>query len=225
MRNGWGSIALGTRLEKMVESRFLLVWSELISKGLRPGDGYLIAADLPAHKASNELVRRFLKTSCDTLLMLDSDADVGPEFVSEFRDFADGFDYDVLQAFYVRRGWPPSPIWMAHGPDANTLTVPVITGECTEEVAAIGTHAVLIRRAVLEGMAKGCDPRTFEWFFYPRNSSTSEDVAFSLEARKAGYRLGATTGLKAGHISRVTTGWQTYQEYLAMNGVVNAESN
>lgn len=219
MHNGWGSIALGTRLEKMVESRFFLVWSELISKGLRRGDGFLIAADLPAHKASNDLVRRFLKTNCDTLLMLDSDADVGPEFVNGFRDFEGGWDYDVLQAFYTRRGWPPAPIWMTAGPDANTLTIPVIQTERTEPVTAIGTHSVLIRREVFETLARGCNQATFEWFFYPRNSTTSEDIAFSLEAGRAGFKLGATTALKAGHIGRVTTGWQTYQEYLALNGV------
>jgi hypothetical protein len=204
-------------LEKMVDNRFFVVWSELISKGLRQGDGYLIAADLPAHKASNELARRFLQTPCDTLFMLDSDADIGPAFLHEFRDFAPGWEYDVLQAFYVRRGWPPQPIWMRESNEAGAMTVPVLTDECTEDVAAIGTHAVLIRRHVLEGMATGKDPHTFEWFFYPPHTKTSEDIAFSVAAREAGYRLGATTAVKAGHISRVTTGWQTYQEYVGLN--------
>lgn len=214
---GWGSIALGTRLEKMVDNRFFVVWSELIAKGLRPGDGFLIAADLPAHKASNELVRRFLKTHCDTLCMIDSDADVGASFLHEFRDFEAGWQFDVLQAFYTRRGWPPKPIWMRNADEAGAMVVPVVTDECTEEVAAIGTHAALIRRRVLEGMAAGKDPAAFEWFFYPPHTKTSEDIAFSVAARKAGYMLGATTAVKAGHISRVTTGWQTYQDYVALN--------
>lgn len=217
MATGWGTIALSTRLEKMVDNRFLVVWSELISKGLRQGDGYLIAADLPAHKASNELVRQFLRTPYDTLFMLDSDADIGPAFLHEFRDFVPGWEFDVLQAFYTRRGWPPMPIWMQHSDDTNALTVPVLTSECTEDVAAIGTHAVLIRRRVLEGMLGNNDPSTFEWFYYPRNTKTSEDIAFSVEARNAGFKLGATTGVKAGHISRVTTGWETYQEYVRLN--------
>ncbi len=56
----WGRIAVGTRLEKVVESLFVKCWSELISKGLRKGDCYLMVSDLVAHKASNELVRAFI---------------------------------------------------------------------------------------------------------------------------------------------------------------------
>lgn len=213
----WGRIAVGTRLEKMVENRFVAVWSNLISRGLRKGDGYLIAADLPAHKASNELVRRFLKTDCDSLMLLDSDADVGVGFVSELRDLEPGHAFDVLQAFYVRRGWPPEAIWFQkHGEDyVNCL---VTANNITVEVAGIGTHAVLIRREVFVGMVGRADPETFEWFWYPRGEKMSEDIAFSKGARAAGFRLGATTAVKAGHISRVTTGWETYQEYIAING-------
>lgn len=214
----WGRIAVGTRLEKVVENRFVRAWSELITRGLRRGDGFLIAADLPAHKASNELVRRFLRTDCDSLLMLDSDADVGPGFVSEMRDLEAGHAFDVLQAFYVRRGWPPEAIWFQlHGDDyVNCL---VTADNITVDVAGIGTHAVLIRRGVFDAMARGHDPETFEWFWYPRGEKMSEDLAFSQAARAAGFRLGATTAVKAGHISRVTTGWETYQEYIAINGV------
>jgi 2-polyprenyl-3-methyl-5-hydroxy-6-metoxy-1,4-benzoquinol methylase len=62
------------------------------------------------------------------------------------------------------------------------------------------------------------DPEHFDWFFYPRNEVASEDGAFSREAEAAGFRLGATTHVKAGHISRLTTGWDTYQEYLQLSG-------
>lgn len=217
---GWGRIALGTRLEKMVENRFFVAWSELITRGLRKGDGFLIASDLPAHKASNELVRRFLRTDCDSLLMLDSDADVGPGFVSELRDLEAGFEFDVLQAFYVRRGWPPEAIWFQLVGD-DYVNCLVTADNITAEVAGIGTHAVLIRRGVFDSMARGQDVNAFEWFWYPRGVKMSEDIAFSKAAREAGFRLGATTSVKAGHISRVTTGWETYQEYIAVN---NAEA-
>ena len=225
MASGWGRIAVGTRLEKQVDSRFVCVWSELITKGLRKGDGFLVASDLPAHRAANHLVRGFLKTPCDTLLMLDSDADVGPGFIEEFRNVEAGWDYDILQAFYTRRGWPPEAIWlqalgMGNGEsDEPQLVQCLVTADnITTRVAAIGTHAVLIRREVFVGLLGDADPDKFEWFWYPRGEKQSEDVAFSLEARRAGFKLGATTSAKAGHISRVTTGWETYQEYLRLNG-------
>jgi hypothetical protein len=106
------------------------------------------------------------------------------------------------------------------GEDEGTQLVQclVTADNVTTRVAAIGTHAVLIRRSVFEGLLGDNDPAMFEWFWYPRGEKQSEDVAFSLEARRAGFRLGATTCVKAGHISRVTTGWETYQEYLRLNG-------
>lgn len=208
---------MGTRLEKVVESKFFRVWSELISKGLRKGDGYLIVSDLVSQWASNELVRRFLKTDCDTLFMLDSDADVGADFLHTFRDFAPGWQYDVLQAFYCRRGWPPEAIWFQRRDDGQFVQCLVTADNVTEDVAGIGTHSVLIRREVFEGLLGDNDPATHQWFYYPRDVHMGEDIAFSKDAAEAGFRLGATSAVKAGHIGRVTTGWDTYAEYIALN--------
>ena len=218
MPKGWGRIAIGTRLEKMVDSQFVKVWSRLISNGLRKGDGYIMKSDMPAHKAANELVRTFLKMNCDTLFMLDSDADVGQNFLNEFRDLEAGWGYDALQAFYTRRGWPPEAIWFKRASAGQLMQCFVFDDNFTTDVAIIGAHSVLIRREVFEKLLGGEDPDRFEWFFYPRHNTTSEDAAFSEEAVAAGFRLGATTAVKAGHITRVTTGWETYHEFLEISG-------
>lgn len=214
----WGRVCVGTRLEKTVDSRFVRCWTNLVMRGLRKGDGVLVVDDRVAHAASNEMVRRFLQTGADTLFMLDSDADIGPNFLNEFRDFAPGHEYDLLQAFYCRRGWPPDAIWFKESPLGDTFVRAVYGEDATEDVAIVGTHAVLIRREVFVRLLGDNDPATFDWFFYPRHEKASEDGAFSKEARAAGFRLGATTHVKAGHISRVTTGWETYQEYLQLSG-------
>jgi hypothetical protein len=214
----WGRICVGTRLEKSVDSRFVKCWTNLVMKGLRKGDGVLVVDDKVAHAASNELVRSFLRTGCDTLFMLDSDADIGPNFLNEFRDYEPGWEYDLLQAFYCRRGWPPDAIWFKESSLGDMFIRAVYGEDVTEDVAIIGTHAVLIRREVFVRLLGDNDPESFDWFFYPRHEKASEDGAFSKEARSAGFRLGATTHVKAGHISRVTTGWETYQEYLQLSG-------
>lgn len=214
---GWGKIAMGTRLEKLVESKFFKVWSELISTGLRRGDGYLVVSDLVAHWASNELVRRFLKTDCDSLFIIDSDADVGPNFLHTFRDYEVGWQFDVLQSFFLRRGWPPEAIWFQRRDDGEFVQCLVTSDDVTEEVAGVGTHATLFRREVFERLLGNGDPATHQWFYYPRDVKMSEDIALSKDATAAGFRLGATTAVKAGHISRVTTGWDTYVEYVALN--------
>lgn len=217
MKN-WGRICIGTRLEKQVDSQFLEVWSHFISKGMQKGDGYLIIRDRVAHVAANDLVRRFLQTDADTLFMLDSDADIGPNFLNEFRDYEAGWEYDILQAFYPRRGWPPKAIWFKESVLGDSYEAAVFGEDIIEDVAIVGTHAVLIRREVFVKMLGDNDPANFDWFFYPRHVKASEDGAFSSEAKKLGFRLGATTHVKAGHISRVTTGWETYQEYLELSG-------
>jgi SAM-dependent methyltransferase len=214
----WGKICVGTRLEKGVDSRFVKCWTNLIMRGLRKGDGVLVVDDKVAHQASNALAREFLRTGCDTLFMLDSDADIGPNFLNEFRDYEPGWQYDLLQAFYCRRGWPPDAIWFKKSHHGDMFVRAVYGEDVVEDVAIIGTHAVLIRREVFIKLLGDRDEEKFDWFFYPRHETASEDGAFSQEAADAGFRLGATTHVKAGHISRVTTGWETYQEYLQLSG-------
>lgn len=218
----WGKIAVVTRLEKMVENQFVVAWSHLITKGLRPGDSFGIVKDRTAHQAANEAVRGALQTDCDTFAFMDSDADFGYDVIEQLRTLPEGADYDALQAFYTRRGWPPEAIWFKRSELGDLMQCLVWKDNHTEEVALVGLHAVLIRRRVFEGMLAAkpdhVSEEDFDWFYYPRNKNVSEDAAFSEEATKLGYRLGATTAVKTGHISRVTTGWQTYQEQLELSG-------
>lgn len=214
----WGKIFIATRLEKMVSSRFLQVWSELITKGIRAGDNVASVRGMVAHRASNEAVRMLLKSDCDTLFLLDSDADVETDFLERFREYAPGFDYDILQAFYTRRGWPPRPIWIQENALGQTMETYISDPDTVQDVAIAGTHAVLIRRKVFEDMLGDGDPETFEWFWYNRHSDDSEDGVFSKEAARQGFRLGATTHVKAGHISEITTNWETYNQYIDLTG-------
>ena len=216
----WGKILVSTRLEKTVSSRFFQVWMELVQRGLRPGDGALSVRGKVAHKAQNDCVRHLLRGDWDTLLTLDSDADVTPDFLSQFRDYEAGWEYDILQAFYVRRGWPPRAIWMKRNALGDMMEYFIRDPDTVQDVDIAGTHACLIRREVFEGLLGDNDPATFEWFSYPRHAETSEDGAFSVEAKAAGYRIGATTAVRAGHISEITTTWDSYQDYLRITGRV-----
>jgi len=214
----WGKILVGTRLEKTVSSRFFQVWTDLVLHGLRTGDSSVSVRGQVAHKASNALVRLLLDSDCDTLFMLDSDADIEPDFLARFRDYEPGFDYDILQAFYTRRGWPPRAIWMRNNALGDMMEYFVTDPDTIEDLDIAGTHCVFIRRQVFEGMVLGSDPKKHEWFFYPRHKEESEDGAFSKEAKKKGYRIGGTTHVKAGHISELTTGWDIYLHYLDTTG-------
>jgi 2-polyprenyl-3-methyl-5-hydroxy-6-metoxy-1,4-benzoquinol methylase len=218
MTGPWGKILVSTRLEKQVTAQFFQVWERIIQRGLQPGDGALSVRGKVAHKAQNDVVRYFLKTDCDTLLTLDSDADVPPEFIQQFREYQPGWDYDILQAFYTRRGWPPRAIWMRRNALGQMTEYFVTDPDKIEDVDLAGTHACLFRREVFERMLGDNDPSTFEWFYYPRHSEESEDGAFSKEAKAAGFRIGATSAIRAGHICEIVTNWGSYQEYLTFSG-------
>lgn len=215
--NGWGKIMVGARLEKFVVDDFLAVWTSLLTQGMRSGDRYGIARGQVAHRAANSLARQLLQSDCDSLFFIDSDADVDPDFLNRFRDFEPGFDYDVLQAFYLRRGWPPEAIWLKRDSE-GILKKCVVYGDATEDVAIAGLHACLIRRQVFEKMLGKNDPATFDWFYYPQNTLTTEDAAFSQMALNHGFRIGATTAVKANHIAQLSIGWETYQDYLYSSG-------
>lgn len=216
--NDWGRILVSTRLEKQISTRFFQSWSQLITTGLRQGDGFYSVAGQVAHKAQNDVVRHFLTSGCDTLLTLDSDADVAPAFLEQFRTYAPGFAYDILQAFYPRRGWPPRAIWMKRNALGEMMECFVTDPDAVQDVDMVGTHACLFRREVFVKLLGDHDPATFEWFFYPRHAEHSEDGAFSTEAQAAGFRLGATTAVRAGHVTEITTDWNSYQEYLQLSG-------
>jgi SAM-dependent methyltransferase len=218
----WGKICVITRLEKMVENQFVMMWSHLITKGLRPTDTFIIAKDRPAHMAANDAVRTFLKSDCDTAFYLDSDADIGVSFLEEFRSLEDEWEYDILQGFYTRRGWPPEAIWFKRTELGDLMQCLVWKDNHTEDTAMVGLHNTLIRREVFETL-KDLQPevelKDFSWFYYPRNTNQSEDGAFSNDAINAGFRVGSTTKMKSGHIGRMTSGWETYRQYLDISGI------
>ena len=218
----WGKICVITRLEKMVENQFVTMWSHFITKGFRPGDNFIIAKDRPAHMAANDAVRTFLKSDCDSVFFLDSDADIGVSFLEEFRSLEDEYQYDILQGFYTRRGWPPEAIWFKRTELGDLMQCLVWKDNHTEDTAMAGLHCSLIRRKVFETMKDNSPEialKDFTWFYYPRNTNQSEDGAFSNDAINAGFRVGSTTKMKAGHIGRMTSGWETYQQYLQISGI------
>ena len=214
----WGKICLGTRLEKQVEADFVLTWTGLLLSGLRKGDAVRTERGKVAHVSANSIIRAFLTdTKCDSLLFLDSDAEVEPNFISQLRDYQPGWAYDALQAFHVRRNNPSEAIWYTR--DGDGLIQCLVINEGVMDVGLIGTHAAIFRREVFTGIyeayGKGIDFEDFQWFCYPRHQRKSDEATLSLEAGDLGFRLGATTDIRAGHISKAALGWTEYQEFLA----------
>lgn len=219
MAEGWGKILIGTRLEKVVQAQFFQIWEEVATRGLAVGDAKISVRGYVAHRAANRLVEEFLKTECDSLLFLDSDAVVPYDIIRRFREYEPGFEYDALQAFYTRRGWPPTPIWMKRDRLGNMMDTYVVQDNAIDDVDIVGLHCAIIRRKVFETMLGDENPAKFDWFWYLRHNEATEDSVFSHEAKdQFGFRLGATTAIKAGHIGDLETNWDTYTSWLQASG-------
>ena len=216
--NGWGKVFIASRREKHTMSEFTEHFDLMLATGIRRGDSYSICSGRPAHWSANELVERFLQSACDSILFVDSDAQIDGSTLSQLRDLEEGWEYDILSAFYVRRGWPPEAIWMQRMPDGNYRNVAVLQ-EVTMPVDAVGLHFCLIRRKVFETLP-GPD-----WFYYPRRTRAdehrkSEDVAFCEDAIAAGFGIGSTSVVKTGHYSTIPTGYESHHEWLRVNQLV-----
>lgn len=208
MGKDWGRIMIGVRREKLVIGNFFDNWTLfLVQGGMRDGDGVAIAQAQPAHHAANELGRKLMASKFDTLCIIDSDASFPINTLEKMRRLQAGQEFDILQAFYVTRSFPMTPLWLMWDDEKKFWTRKDVRTEKTEEVNAVGFHFTLIRRTVLEKLER-------PWFYYPRDEGSTEDVPFCTDARAAGFRVGATSEVKTRHWGEYPFGWGEYQEQL-----------
>lgn len=217
----WGKVFVGLRYQPMLPAYTCESLIGLVQFGLRVGDRRSYVYSKTMHKAANILVREFLKSDCDSICFIDSDAVFGTAALEELRADAEGWQYDVLQAFTVKRGWPPEPMFLTLWPDQPpglaalrgihlTTNLP-LDGNHIYDVDAVSLHFTLIRRLLFERLLEAEGPDYTYWFEYNRDNG--EDINFSLKAKSSGARLGMSTRLKVGHVSEVVTGWDTMVDY------------
>ena len=222
----WGKVLVATRYQPYLPAHTCESLIGLVQFGMRPGDQRDFVYTKTMHKAANVLVRKLLQTDCDSICFIDSDAIFGTQALEELRSDPAGWEYDVLQAFTVKRGWPPEPMFMVEmmdqprGPDRQrgtyfTTQIPIsenhiYPGEDPYRIA-VSLHFTLIRRSLLQHMTEPAGPTFTYWFEYVRDNG--EDINFSIKANALGARLGMSTRLKVGHVSEVITGWDTMVDY------------
>lgn len=195
---------------------------------LRSGDQRDYVYSKTMHKAANILVRRALKSNCDSICFIDSDAVFGSDALEELRSDRDGWDYDVLQAFTVKRGWPPEPMFLVEQPQQPTHPSSARRGvffssqlpidpsyiypaKSDNYRIAVSLHFTLIRLDLLRKMIEDDDPETTFFFEYVKDNG--EDINFSIKANELGARLGMTSRLRVGHVSEIVSGWDTMIDY------------
>jgi len=221
VRGDWGKVYVATRYQPYLPAQTCESLIGLAVSGMRAGDGRDCVHSKIMHKAANILVRRFLESECDTLCFIDSDAVFGAGALEELRSDVEGQEYDILQAFTVKRGWPPEPMYLVAMPDQPQsieaqrgrfmLSQLPLDGDYIYPVDAVSLHFCMIRRWVFEALLAEDGPDYTYWFEFEKDMG--EDVTFCQRAQGVGARLGMSTRLKIGHVSDIVTGWDTMVDY------------
>jgi len=221
MAADWGKVFIGLRYQPYLPAYTCESLIGLVQFGMRPGDRRSFVYSKTMHKAANTLAREFLESDCDALCFIDSDAVFGTNALEELRSDPEGREFDVLQAFTVKRGWPPEPMFLTEAPDqpqsndrlrgVHLVTNLPLDSDRIYPVDAVSLHFTLIRRWIFEKLLEAEGPRFTYWFEYSRDNG--EDVTFSHHARQVNAKLGMTTRLRVGHVSEVITGWDTMVDY------------
>lgn len=217
-RGDWGSIAIGVRIASHPAVPFFVSWTLMLTGGVRSSDTVLIPqAHSPAHHAATKLARDFLRTSKDTLLMIDDDMVFKGDQLERMRQAEANQDFDVVMAFATHRTHPAKPV-MLHwqGPtDVSTgqysFCLPT-EKKGTVEVDAVGLAFTLIRRHVLEAMLGDKPLKMFFPFTYGAGWE-SDDIPFSAWCREHGFRMGIDTENDIGHLGCHAYGWDDYVKW------------
>lgn len=219
----FGSIAVGVRLTHP-EASFVGCYARLIRYGLREGDEILEPAiRTPSHWAASMLMRRFLSSGCDTLLLLDDDMTFPPHLLDEMRDKPENMDFDIVSALATQRIPPPRALVLRVGeqpalPDAlnglyyNLLVDEVVDGQ-TLPADGTGFAFTLIRREVIEKMT---DPEWgpgFTSYVQWGSGGEGEDVNFCRRAGSLGFRTAVDAAAHVGHVGPVVYGYDEFDQW------------
>jgi GT2 family glycosyltransferase len=232
---GFGKIAVGVRIARSPDPQFVGSLAALMHSGLREGDEFIKpVAGVPSHYAATYLMRRFLATDCDTLLLLDDDMVFNPDTLEKMRDKQENWEYDIISAFTTQRVQPPRGIVLRLGeqppfPDSENgvyydMLVDEVQSGATMGVDAVGFAFTLVRRSVLEAIvaAEGL-PVSHTHFVEWGSGGIGEDVNFCRRAGSLGARIAVDVDAHVGHVGSVHYGWTEFQYWrnqAKRNGVI-----
>lgn len=217
--NGFGRVAVGTRMNDRCDPYFFNSWTHLIAGGLRPGDTVLDAAiELPQHWAATLMAKKFLKSDADTLCTIDTDMVFKKDALERLRSDERGLDFDIISALSCTRRKPFLPIVLRllpegqPGPSAYECKAEEIDGAIVP-VDSVGTGFTLIRRSVFDRMKDKF--QNGGWWFQFGESGLGEDTRFCQEAKEIGAKIGVHTGISIGHRGPLTFVWD-YEKKMTM---------
>jgi GT2 family glycosyltransferase len=224
-RIGWGKVAIGIRVSKPAV-QFIWPLIGLIAQGRRTGDTIIRTAEsMPHAAAANFLAGQFLKTDCNTLLMIDDDMVFPPDTLEKMRSHYT--DMDVLSCLAVCRhgspgGSPHNPIALVRydmgfdrmiNATASDISLHHVTGKPIL-VETCGLAFTLIRRWVIEDVLKAVSSGPFIDI-----DNHGEDYGFCHHAAKAGASIGVDTYASIGHCLQMSGRYDVEEEKVKYESV------
>lgn len=229
---GWGRVAVGTRIHKNSSGSFVNSYTMMLVNGLRIGDSVLTApVGKPGHIAANHLARGFLNSNCDSILFVDDDMEFPHDALGRLRDNEANWNYDVVMGFCTHKTVPPHAVVLRkleppgppmslkgehHGAMRNVPNNTIV------DVDAVGLAFTLMKRHVLEAKVNEYGimyTPFFEWGKF----AEGEDIVFSRWARENGFELAVDTNVKIGHLGEYAFGWSAFQDYIKQEEVRNKD--
>lgn len=221
----FGKIAVGVRLSHP-EAGFVGCYARLLRHGLRDTDTVLDPViRAPSHWAASTLMRRFLASDANTLLLIDDDMTFSPNILEKMRTNEDNYRYAIVSALATQRVPPPRALVMRVGeqpdlPDAlnglyyNLLVDEVVPG-VTLPVDGTGFAFTLIRREVIERMTDPQWGASFTPYVQWGASGEGEDVNFCRRAGSLGFNVAVDCDVQVGHIGSVVYGYDEFDQWRA----------
>jgi len=176
---------------------------------VRPGDTMATHSGATGLAARKACCSEFLsKKDFDALLMLDMDMDYPADILERLREH----DKDIVCGHYYRRQLNPMMSLVELSPDGTWPYVPILDPpkEGLHEIACAGFGCVLIKREVIEAVAKTLPPLShpfdngpLEWLT-GSGISLGPDKRFFAMARKLGYKMYLDATVRCKH---AVTAW------------------
>ncbi len=148
----------------------------------------------------NQIVRKFMQTGCETLVMVDDDVVPPPDFIEILDRELSGFGMVAVPHVMPQPGNPGALIATAYTEAAEGLVTWGLSEGITE-VAAVATGCVAVSAHALEQV--GPDP--FRIAHNPDDAIVSDDFLFCALLRRHGFRVGAWwDGWHCDHVTTVS---------------------
>lgn len=170
------------------------VWHET-AKALEPHNPQYIREKLSAANVRNKIVRDFLKTDADALVMCDDDVIPSPGFIDSMM----ACPYDIVGAAVPIAKMPAHPVFINAfdlKEDGRIMTT-ILPERGHKKIGAIGTGLILIHRRVLE------DERLKKPFDQQFDADgcilVGQDLEFCRRAGECGYTIGVTMDALTDH--------------------------